>query len=244
MKDNTDFVSKRPFVSGIIVAAGSGVRMNAGLPAGKVSKPLIKLGGKTVFEYVIEAFAASCVDEIIVVCSDKTVFLPLIPANINKQVHFTEGGKTRAVSVYNGVSATRKGDGLVCIHDCARPFVTSEIIDKVVEAALQSGAATASHPATDTIKYVNPEAKTVYTPERKYLVSVQTPQVFSKKIYTISYALAQKQNMTATDETSMVENAGFSVTYVETPKTNIKLTTPEDIKTAKAILFLQEKGEL
>ena len=65
MKDNTDAkVSKRPFVSGIIVAAGSSVRMNAGLPAGTISKPLIKLGRKTVFEYVIEAFAASSVDEI------------------------------------------------------------------------------------------------------------------------------------------------------------------------------------
>lgn len=245
MKDNTDMhVSEKPYVSGIIVAAGSGVRMNAGLPAGTISKPLIKLGRKTVFEYVLEAFAASLVDEIIIVCMDKTVFLPLIPADLKKPVRFAEGGKTRAVSVYNGVSAAKKGDGLVCIHDCARPFVTSEIIDSVIRAAIQSGAATASHPVTDTIKYVNPDAKTIYTPERKYLVSVQTPQVFSKKIYTISYALAQKQNLTATDETSMAENAGFKVTYVETPKTNIKLTTPEDIKTAKAILFLQERGEL
>ncbi|HOJ48830.1 MAG TPA: 2-C-methyl-D-erythritol 4-phosphate cytidylyltransferase [Bacillota bacterium] len=245
MKDNTDAkVSKRPFVSGIIVAAGSSVRMNAGLPAGTISKPLIKLGRKTVFEYVIEAFAASSVDEIIVVCADKSAFLPLIPKELKKPVRFAEGGKTRAISVYNGVSASKQGDGLVCIHDCARPFVTSEMIDKVIDAAVQSGAATASHPVTDTIKYVNPEAKTIYTPERKYLVSVQTPQAFSKKIYTVSFALAQKQNMTATDETSMVENAGFQVTYVETPRTNIKLTTPEDIKTAKAILFLQERGEL
>jgi 2-C-methyl-D-erythritol 4-phosphate cytidylyltransferase len=108
MKANTDMsVSAKPYVSGIIVAAGSGVRMNAGLPAGTISKPLIKLGRKTVFEYVIEAFAASIVDEIIIVCSDKAVFLPLI-RRLQKPVCFAEGGKTRAISVYNGVSAFQK----------------------------------------------------------------------------------------------------------------------------------------
>lgn len=235
MKDKP---SGKLFVSGIIVAAGSGIRM------GTVAKPLIKLGKKTVFEYVLEAFLASSVDEIVIVCSDKSLFLPLIPANIQKPIKFAEGGKTRALSVYNGVSEANKGEGLVCIHDCARPFITSEIINNVIDAAAVSGAATASNPVTDTIKYVNTEAKNIYTPERKYLFSIQTPQVFIKNIYTISFALAQKQGLKATDETSMAEKAGFTVTYVETPKTNIKLTNPDDIKTAKAILFLQERGEI
>ncbi|PKM61743.1 MAG: 2-C-methyl-D-erythritol 4-phosphate cytidylyltransferase [Firmicutes bacterium HGW-Firmicutes-21] len=226
------------FTSGIIVAAGSGTRM------GTVAKPLIKLCGKTVFEYVLEAFITSSVDEIIIVCKDKTMFTPLIPSGTDKPVIFADGGKTRAISVYNGVAQTKKGDGFVCIHDCARPFVTPEIINAVINAARESGAATASHPVTDTVKYVNPDAKTIYTPERRYLFSVQTPQVFSKKIYTVAFALSQKQGLTATDETTMAENAGFAVTYVETPKTNIKLTDPEDIKTAKAILFLQSKGEI
>lgn len=226
------------FVSGIIVAAGSGTRM------GTVAKPFIKLGKQTVFEYVIKAFSDSDVNEIIIVCTDKTPFLPLIPSDIKKPVSFAEGGKTRALSVYNGVSKSNNGNGLVCIHDCARPFVTPEIINNVINAAAKNGAATASHPITDTIKYVNTDAKTCYTPERKYLVSVQTPQVFYKNIYTVSFALAQKQKKSATDETSMAENAGYKVTYVQTPKSNIKLTTPEDIKTAKAILFLQDRGDL
>ncbi|OGO89270.1 MAG: 2-C-methyl-D-erythritol 4-phosphate cytidylyltransferase [Clostridiales bacterium GWF2_36_10] len=233
MKDK----SNNLFVSGIIVAAGSGTRM------GTVAKPLIKLGKKTVFEYVLEAFLASSVDEIVVVCTDKAALMPLISFDAKKPISFAEGGKTRALSVYNGVSQTRKGEGLVCIHDCARPFVTTEIIDSVIEAAAVSGVATASHPVTDTIKYINTEAKTIYTPERKFLFSVQTPQVFIKNIYMISFALAQKQCFTSTDETSMAENAGFSVTYVETSKNNIKLTTPDDIKTAKAMLYLQERNE-
>ena len=211
---------------------------------GGVAKPLIKLGAKTVFEYVLEAFFASCVDEIVIVSSDKDAFIPYIPKSPVKPISFAEGGKTRMLSVYNGVAASSKGDGIVCVHDCARPFVTARIIDKVIDAAIQSGAATASRPVTDTVKYVNNEAKTVYTPERKYLVSVQTPQAFKKRLYTIAFALAVKQGLSATDETSMLENAGVTVTYCETPGTNIKLTTPEDIKTAKAMLFLHSKGEL
>lgn len=226
------------FVSGIIVAAGSGTRM------GTIAKPLIKLGKKTVFEYVLEAFLASVVDEIIIVCNDTASYQPFIPLKKQKTIRFAEGGKTRSLSVYNGVSKVTRTDGLICIHDCARPFVTPEMIDNVVRNASESGAATASCSVTDTIKYVNNDTKTIYTPERKYLVSVQTPQVFIKNIYTVSYALAQSKGLTATDETTMVEHAGFQVTYVETPKTNIKLTTLEDIKIAKAILYLSEHGEL
>ncbi|HBR31638.1 MAG: 2-C-methyl-D-erythritol 4-phosphate cytidylyltransferase [Eubacteriales bacterium] len=235
----TTFINdNKLFVSGIIVAAGSGTRM------GTVAKPLIKLGKKTVFEFVLAAFAASAVDEIIVVCNDKSAFLPLIPSDINKPVLFAEGGETRALSVYNGVSASNKKNGLVCIHDCARPFVTPEIINNVIKAASESGVATASCTVTDTIKYVNGDTNTVYTPERKYLLSVQTPQALIKNIYTVSFALAKKQGLSLTDETTMAENAGFKVTYVESSKANIKLTTPEDIKTAKAILYLTERGDM
>ena len=225
------------FVSGIIVAAGRGTRM------GSISKPLIKLGKKTVFEHVLSAFFNSCVDEIIVVCNDKNAFLPYI-SEWKKPIIFAEGGRTRALSVYNGVAATKKESELVCIHDCARPFVTGEIIDKVVAEAAKIGAATASHAVTDTIKYVNKEANTYYIPERKYLFAVQTPQAFTKNIYTVSFALAQKQKLSATDETGMAENAGFTVGYVETPSINIKLTTPEDIKIAKALLFLKGRNEI
>jgi 2-C-methyl-D-erythritol 4-phosphate cytidylyltransferase len=226
------------FVSGIIVAAGSGTRM------GRVAKPFIKLGDRTVLEYVLDAFLQSCVDEIIIVCADNSAFLPYIPANASKPIIFAEGGRTRTISVYNGVSQSKKGEGIVCIHDCARPFVTADIINEVVNAAKESGAATASHPVKDTIKYVNPNANTVYTPERKFLLSIQTPQAFKKSVYSVSFMLAQKQKATNTDETALAENAGFSVAYVNTPETNIKLTTPEDIKIAKSILFLKSRGEL
>ncbi len=234
MKDNY-------FVSGVIVAAGSGARM------GHIQKPLIKLGNKTAFEHVFQAFCDSCVDEIVIVCRSKSDYLPLIPKDTSKPVIFAEGGDTRAFSVYNGVTSTAKKydpEHIVCIHDSVRPFVTPDLIDRVVQGAKRTGAATASHIATDTMKYINIDAGINYTPDRNYLRSIQTPQAFRKDIYTLSFMNAQRTKLTSTDETSMAEHASYPVEYIDSDELNIKLTTPKDIKLAKAIFFLDSRGEL
>ena len=144
--------AERPFTSAIIVAAGSGTR------CGGLAKPLIPLyKGKTVLSYVLEAFAAcGTVDEIVVVCKDSSRFEPLLGG---VSVVFAPGGATRAASVYNGVRAADAKTKFVCIHDCARPFITPEDIRLVCEKAYETGAAAACSPMRDTVKYIEPEKK-------------------------------------------------------------------------------------
>ncbi len=217
-------------ITGIIVAAGSGVRM------GGVRKPLIKLSGKTVFERVLEAFCASCVDEITVVGIEDE--LKPYAAKSTKPINFVAGGRTRQYSVYNGVVASLCD--ICVVHDCARPFVTAEMINSVCDAALKHGAATACCKVTDTIKLVDRDKKILSAPDRDHLYAIQTPQAFGRLKYIAAFAAAKKQNAAFTDESTLLENAGFYVEYVECPSSNIKLTTAEDVKLAKAMLFLKE----
>lgn len=234
--------ARPPVVSAVIVAAGRGSRM------GGISKPEIKIGGKTLLNWVLDAFLLSSVSEIVVVCgANRPDLEKWIPTDANKPIRLCNGGKTRTESVWNGVSETSSESNFACVHDCARPFVTPEIIEKVISDAAEKGAATASCPVTDTIKYVDPAHASVFTPNRDCLLAIQTPQVFRKDWYAAAYAKAladAKKNGTGfTDETSMLEKAGFPVAYTECPSSNIKLTTKEDILRARAIHLLRQKEE-
>lgn len=229
-----------PF-SAVVVAAGRGSRM------GGISKPEIKIGGKTLLNWVLDAFLASDAEEIVVVCgSNREDLEKWIPAQSRIPIRLCGGGKTRAESVWNGISAASGGSRLICVHDCARPFVTPEIIASVLDAARKSGAATACCPVTDTVKYVDPVHHTVFTPDRDCLLAVQTPQIFRRDWYLTAYAKAlaeMKKGGHFTDETSMLEHAGAAVTYVPCPASNIKLTTKDDILTARAVHLLRKKAE-
>ena len=230
--------SKTERICAVIVAAGSGWRM------GGVCKPLIKLGKKTLFEYVLEAFEGSRVSDITVVCSEdnRSALESLCEGKTSKPVLFAYGGNSRAESVFLGIKACGKCD-LVCVHDCARPFVTAEIIDSVIDGAAETGASTACCPVTDTIKFVDDEHHTVYTPERRHLLSIQTPQCFKYGLYLPAYLLAASQKKKFTDETALLENAGTKVNYVKCDPNNIKLTTKSDLLTARAIRLIKEQDK-
>ena len=226
----------KPFVSAVIVGAGSGTRM------GGVNKALIRIGDKSAFRMVLDAFGDSALtDEIVIVCRDAQALRSECVGFDKKPLTFAEGGRTRGESVLNGTRTARKESAFYCIHDCARPLVTSKIIDAVISAALESGAATACSPVTDTVKYVDRETGTVYTPDRRHLLAVQTPQVFAANVYKISAALAKKDGITATDDTALAEHAGFSVEYVETDRGNIKLTSAEDVLIARLFEARRQK---
>ena len=142
-------------------------------------------------------------------------------------------------------------DGLMCCPDAEHNVrrviltldVTAEIIDTVIAGASKTGVSTACCPVTDTVKYVDTERHSIYTPKRDYLLAIQTPQVFAKTAFTAAYALAIKTGGSFTDETSMLENAGAKVKYVQTSPKNIKLTTKEDILLAKAMLLVEKAME-
>lgn len=222
--------------SAVIAAAGSGSRM------GGVSKPDIEILGKTLFEYVLSAFDDSCVDEITVVCSaDNEASLRESAKGCKKPVVFTRGGATRAESVANGINSTGRQTQIICVHDCARPFVTSEMINATVEAASEHGAACVCTPVTDTVKQKDPITGFVSTPERATLFAVQTPQAFKKSLYIRAAEAVGSGIAQFTDETSLLEEIGVEVQYIKTDKTNMKLTTVEDVPVAE--LLMKRKGE-
>lgn len=223
-------------VTAVIVAAGNGVRL------GGVTKCLIDLGGGvTVLERVLNAFAgAETIEDIVLVCRS-TAEIAAIAARCKKNVTIVKGGANRSDSVKNGVDAAN--GQFVCIHDCARPFITAEDVDKVVNVALERGAAAACAPVYNTIKYTDSAMQTIFTPDRDRLISVQTPQVFQRDIYMVSYEKAKKDKLRHTDDTSIAEYSGFKVDYVDIGTHNFKLTDASDLKKAKALVFLESRAK-
>ncbi len=217
-----------PKTYAVIAAAGSGQRM------GGVSKPNILLLGKTLFEYVIDAFEKSNVDGITVVCSeDNEDSLRALAKDVKKPITFVRGGKTRSASVFLGINASREAD-VICVHDCARPFITPEIINKTIETAISFGASCVCSPATDTLKQKNPDGS-ISTLDRSKIFAVQTPQCFKKLLYFRACRKA-KGNTDFTDETSFLEAAGYKVEYITTYENNMKLTSKSDVPLAEAIM--------
>ncbi len=215
----------------VIAAAGSGTRM------GGVSKPNIKLLGKTLFEYVLQAINDSIIQNIVVVCSEdnKDSLIELSKIS-NKPIKFVLGGKMRAESILNGVLATEGDDCIICAHDCARPFITGEMINQTCLLAAEKGAACVCSPVIDTLKYKDPQNGTVFTPDRNNMFAVQTPQCFQKELYLKAKDFAGEAFSLFTDETSIIENYGASVEYIRWQDTNIKLTAVDDVPIAEILM--------
>lgn len=221
-------------VVAIIPSGGSGKRM------GGKKKNLLPLLGKPVLYYTLKPFEASpLVQSVILVVPAEDVLS--YREDIVKRFRFKKvadviaGGKERQDSVFNGVKAIGRPCALLLIHDGARPLVTADIIERTIKEAYLSGAAITAMPVKDTIKEAN--GKTVIkTLQRERLWSVQTPQAFRPEILLPAFKKAQKDGFTGTDESSIVERLGVSVKIVEGSYENIKITTPEDMALATAIL--------
>ena len=218
----------------VIAAAGSGNRM------GGISKPNIEILGKTLFEYVLEAFDSSSVCEIVVVCSeDNEASLRALAGKACKPITFTRGGSTRAESIANGIACASRECEIICTHDCARPFVTASLIDETVKEASIHGAACVCSAVTDTVKHKDPLTGFVSTPERANLFAVQTPQCFKKSLY-LHAKNALGDVSTFTDETSVLEEIGVEVSYIRADGVNMKLTSPDDIPIAELLMKRKE----
>ncbi len=219
---------------GIIVAAGGSSRMNG------TDKILASLCGVPLFIHSLLAFeGADCINEIILVVKKENVshFSNVVKNySIKKLTSVIAGGDTRQQSVTCGVNAAIKSADFFAIHDGARPLVTSDIINRVVSDAVNHGAATAAMPVKDTIKISNDNGFISSTPERSELYICQTPQVFSADIYREGLSFAQKHGMTYTDDCQLVEAMDKPVYLSLGSYENIKVTTPEDLIVADAIL--------
>jgi len=217
----------------VIVAAGQSSRMKG------EDKILLQLDGISVIERSIRSFQESdMVDEIIVVTRKDLIgyMQSLCSARSFDKVHaITEGGESRIHSVMRGLDRVSKKTGFVAIHDGARPLVTAELINGVIEKAVTYHAAAPAVPVKDTIKAAHNHIVTD-TPDRSSLFAVQTPQVFDYDLLRGALQQALAKNLPITDDCSAVEAMGMSVYLAAGSEENIKITTPMDVILAEAIL--------
>lgn len=240
------FSRKRRYkTAAIIVAAGSGTRMG-----GRTTKQFISLCGVPVVVRSILAFQASeYIDEIIVVArsDERELYPPLFEKyGITKVSRVVCGGEDRQASVWAGFSAISDDVDFVAIHDGARPLIAAEQIKKVVLAGYDFRAAVAGAPSYDSVKLASISGHVDRSLERDKVWLIQTPQVFFADLYRAAAVVAKKDAFRGTDDASLVEHAGFSVKLVDCGRTNIKITSPEDLLYAKAIIESREtenKGE-
>ena len=223
----------------VIVAAGTGSRMNMG-----INKQFIKLEGKEIIYYTIEKFYKNeNIDDIVVVVKEEEAefFRKEILDKYNfKNIKLAYGGKERQDSVYNGLKSLDKECNIVLIHDGARPFVSNKIINKSIEEAKENKAIVVGVPVKDTIKVIDNDKNIVDTPNRSLLWAVQTPQTFDYNLIIKSYEDAFKDGFYGTDDAMLVERIGYKVKMVEGSYNNIKITTQEDLGLGSQILKVQE----
>lgn len=217
----------------VIPAAGQGKRMNAGK-----NKQFIELEQAPIIIHTLKVFEehSMCTGIILVINEqEKEDFQKLLDEyHISKIKYLVSGGSERQFSVYNGLQAVDAGE-FVLVHDGARPFISHQRIEDLLHKASESGAATLAVPVKDTIKRVK-NGVVVETVERSTLWSVQTPQAFLLPLVIDAHLQANQENYLGTDDASLIERAGKPVSIVLGDYTNIKITTPEDLLIAKAIL--------
>lgn len=217
----------------IIVAAGNFTRMKG------INKQLAEISGVPVIIRTLLAFENSdkISDIILVVRADDVFSLQLLTEKygIKKLTDIVCGGGTRQESVIKGLSRLSFDTERVLIHDGARPLVTGRIIENVVSGLEEYSAVTCGMPVVDTVKRVDENGVVVNTLDRTNLVSVQTPQ--GVRVGDYKRAIEKVGDVSRfTDDTSIMEAAGFKVLTVEGSRSNIKITTKDDIALAESLL--------
>lgn len=216
------------YVSVILLAGGKGLRMGGAVP-----KQYMKLLEKEIALYSFELFnEMEEVGEIIVVADPD--YRMLFSSSV-KPVKFASPGTRRQDSLKNGLEQLSPSSEWVCIHDAARPLVAKEDVKRACEAAYQHGAAALGVPVKATLKRVQ-QGRILSTVDREGVWEIQTPQVIKRAWLEEGMELALKQNVSVTDDLSLMELIGKPAHAVLGSSDNIKVTTPEDLKLAEALL--------
>jgi len=222
-------------VEAIIVAGGSGSRM--GKP-----KQFLPLAGKTVVEWSLQAFLSVPEVERVILVTGAESIREHGQRLADPRVKLVESGPTRMGSVRNGFQSVSEDAEVVAVHDGARSLVTPELIRAAVEEAYDSGAAVPAAPVKDTLKKVTNKAMWISdTPARSAYWAAQTPQCYRREV--LEEALNRFPDArTATDESQLVEKCGRKVRVVPSSYENFKITTPEDLVMAEALLEQRQGG--
>lgn len=233
----------------VILAAGSGSRMHSAVP-----KQFMELEGRPLIWYSLEAVERSSIidDCILVTGAGDIAYMRreiVEKYGFSKVSCITAGGGQRFESVARALEVLEnrepsRGDGYVFIHDGARPFLTEKILEDTYAAAYAYGACVAAVPSKDTVKLADPEGYACQTPNRNSVWLVQTPQVFEERMICEAYRMLmtglsslEEQGIEITDDAMVVETMLHRhVKLVPASYENIKVTTPEDMKIATALL--------
>jgi len=222
-------------VAAVVPAAGSGSRMETG-----IKKQFLPLAGVPVLGRVLRIIeACRLVGSIVIAVSpgDETYCSAIAgELGLSKVAAIISGGKERQDSVYNGLLALSASTGTVVIHDGARPLLSLKELEEVIKAAGEQGAATTAVPVKDTVKLAGKDGFVSRTLPRNRLWLAQTPQAFHYEIILEAHRRAREQNFTGTDDAGLVEHLGLPVKIVPGSYENIKITTPEDLVVAEAII--------
>ena len=222
-------------ISALIVAAGKGTRMGAGM-----DKLWLEIAGRPVIAHTWRQFNdAECVDEIIMVVRDgmQPHFKKLAEKfHFQKTFRLVAGGVERQDSVWNGLNALSPESEIVAIQDAARPCTRAELIAATISAARETGAAVAAQPVTDTIKETGDGEMISRTVDRAKLWSVQTPQTFRVEVIRRALAAACEKKMLLTDDTAACELIGQPVRLVKSASPNPKVTVPADLPFIESLL--------
>lgn len=215
----------------IILAGGSGSRMGAGK-----NKVLLSLGGEAVILRSIRAFNGLTNGLVVVSRAEDMEDIQALLAEAHIHAAVVPGGATRQDSVWNGLQALPRECTHVLIHDGARCLVDESTIRRAMRSAEECRSGIAAIPVVDTIKMAGEDEMIAATVDRDILRAVQTPQAFELDLILSAHRKAQKDHFQGTDDASLVEHLGLPVYMTLGSKHNIKLTTPEDIAMAEAIL--------
>ncbi len=220
---------------GLIVAAGKSARMGS-----KVDKAFLSLGNKPVLAYSLLAYEnCDSIDGVVLVVRKDRVDAARSMAQMfgcQKVTQVIAGGTTRQKSVQNGLNEMSEDVTVVAVHDGARPCIEPDLISQTIKCAKRYGSGVAAMKITDTIKYVEKGYTVKETIDRTKLWSVQTPQTFKLDLLNEAFVLLKKKNISVTDESSAVELTGHEVRLVPGSLTNIKITTPDDLQMAAALM--------
>jgi 2-C-methyl-D-erythritol 4-phosphate cytidylyltransferase len=223
-------------VHAIIVAAGKGIRMSD-----SVRKQYIALDGIPMLSRTLGVFnRCDLIDRIIVAVPEDDIDYCrneiVTAANMKKETILVSGGPRRQDSVYNSLKAIEKDEGIVLIHDGVRPFVSPEDLVVCIDGAKKHGACILGIPAFDTVKHVNANNEIIETHKRDTLWLAQTPQAFQLKLIKKAHEIAKQEGFKGTDDASLVERLGEVVKIMPGSRNNIKITSQEDLKLARALL--------
>lgn len=223
----------------VIVSAGKGHRFMEGK-----KKQFHSLAEKPILAHTLDKFeTCPMIHSILLVVAEEDMGYCLEEIvekyRYQKISQIVPGGRSRQESVKNGIDSLPTDVDIVAIHDGVRPFITREMIEESIRAAVRFQAVVMAMPVKETIKMVHPDGTILKTLDRESLWQVQTPQTFQVNVIKEAYQRATRDGFVGTDDASLVERLGVKVHILPGSYTNIKITTPEDLLLAN--LFLQMK---